>query len=167
MSLIGFSPRGRGQSKSITPSPLPLSSGNIHVSTLAFQGTKVVLPPLTPLPPLPNGRCNSLDTSFSSTKMIATHPPHSTLNIHPPIAVSTSANPISSDSIHFEGKTLLTGSYSPSLLHIHQSNNILSNPSHQDITLFPSSSILNKGTILHSILLLWFSSFCTHLFRCC
>ena len=167
MSLIGFSPRGRGQSKPITLSPLPLSTGKNHVSSLAFKGTRVILPPLTPLPPPPNGCFKSSDASFSSTKVIKHQPNGTKLNTRPSQAASPSANPSSTETIHFEGKTPITGSYSSARnhpFHVHLYYNSLSNPSDRDITLFPPSSIHDKGTILSSLLFTWLSSFMTRLF---
>jgi hypothetical protein len=158
MSLIGFSPRGRGQSKSITTSPLPLSTGKIHVSSLAFKGTSVVLPPLPPLPPLPNGLHITLVEQPAITRVPQNQPLQSPIRSSAPSEEPISTTPQASVSSLFEGKIPSTGSHPTSPVHsIHriQRNNSPSNLSHQGAHNAPLPPISHQGTRLRSLLSFW------------
>jgi hypothetical protein len=107
VSFFGFSPRGRGKSKPLVHSPLPISHGTLHHLPPKFNGYSVELPTPPPLPPLLRNTHDKQDEAFSSHKVInMIH--NNTTNQHqqkPSIITDTSSvMPRASSDVHFEGK---------------------------------------------------------------
>jgi hypothetical protein len=149
MSLFGFSPRGRGQSKSIIHSPLPLSTGNIAFHLPNTNGLSVELPPLPPLPSLPLWNHDNTDEFHSSHKVkskntVQSKPKSSTVTTE-----TSPVMPFASSDVHFSGKTTAFGTSLPQSNHsLHKNYNHINttNLSHlHDTTLHLESTHL-QGT---------------------
>ncbi len=153
MPRSGFSARGRGESKPITNSLLPLQAEKAHASSSASTRLLRDLPTPPPLPPLPSRIRDKIDDT-SSYKV----PNHKQSNLNPNSNYSTEITSVSTTSIpdaQFEGETSPQDSSlhrltnSPLSDQIHPSLNNLSNQTDNYPPIHPSYS---QGTDLYYLL---------------
>ncbi len=171
MLLFRFSPRGRGQSKPIICSPLPVSTGNSTSYPPDINGLSVELPPLPPLPTPPLRNHDKTHAELhSSHKVKSKHNVQPKSNSSTVATENSSVMPFTSSDVHFTGKNPSFGVSLPNSNHsLHENHNHINtiNLSHLNDNTIHLESIHLQGTDLKFTLSSYPFSSLHHLFRCC